>query len=580
MTKRTFQEIIQALIGLPEEQIQDVAEALFASTEQRPAVYWIYLAISGGIAYFGLVMNSTAVVIGAMLVSPLMTPLVQTGMAFAVGNPYLALRSLIRVFLSMVGVVVFAALTTMILPFEQITPEIAARTQPNVLDLLVALFCAVVASLTTARQAGDTISAAAGTAISIALVPPLCVMGFGLGILDGRIFLGSTLLFIANLSAIILVADLFFLLVGFAGVDVNLLEDKVLGEKQRSSRTYRFLKSLRLTERSAQRWAHLKVTLPVVFVMIVAVPLSTALSQVAWEVNAKKNINRVLSEFEKKFRILSREQTLEGRKVALRLAIVGDPEQKEQFTEDLKTAFRLAMGIEPGLAVDIIPSEEYVSRTFKTGSEFLSRLMETMSRESAITPPPSATAGILFHLQRELRSSLDKSVRWLNAQTPTPQYYDWRYDMDSRAGRITLFRIADEPLSEDALRLIAAAIGRDTGLDITVREQRLARVLSRFAYPAADATLARDMDAALQAIRDREGVRVAVRLKDPERTSESKSKAATVRMNERLLIYLRARVPESRLLVGDPGDAWEVTLAVQPDAAQRGPGGRARESAP
>ena len=579
--KRSVQRRLQDLIGLKEEHVQGVAEALFAATEQHPAVYWIYLAISAGIAFFGLVMSSTAVVIGAMLVSPLMTPLVQTGMAFAVGNLYLALRSIIRVFLSVAGVVVFATLTTAVLPFEQITPEIAARTQPNILDLLVALFCAVVASLTTARQAGDTISAAAGTAISIALVPPLCVMGFGLGILDGRVFLGSTLLFIANLSAIILVADLFFLLVGFAHVNVNILEDKVLEEKQRSSRTFRFLKSLRLTERSAQRWAHLKVALPLVFVLIVAVPLSTALSQVAWEVNTKKNINRVLSEFEKKYRILSREQTLVGRKVALKLTIVGDPEQKEKVEEDLKVTFRLVMGTEPSLAVDFIPSEEYVSKTFKTGSEFLGRLIETMSREPAMTTPPLTTAETLPQYQQELRDSLDRSVQWLNTQTPTPQYYDWRYDMDPRAVRITLFRIADEPLSEDALRLIASAIRRDTGLDITVSEQHLTRVTSRFSYPVADATLARDMNAAMETIRDREGVTVSVCLKNPERFKDKKARAATARMNERLLNYLRARIPERKLLVGEPGDVWEVTLVpIKPKTGPHDSVGQPRASAP
>ena len=85
-------------------------------------------------------------------------------------------------------------------------------------------------------------------------------------------------------------------------MDVILLEDKVLEEKQRSSRTLRFLKSLRLTERSAPRWANLKVPLPLVFVSIVAVPL-----------------------------FLSREQAFVGRKVALKLiTIVGDPEQKEE----------------------------------------------------------------------------------------------------------------------------------------------------------------------------------------------------------------------------------------------------------
>ncbi|HQP32247.1 MAG TPA: hypothetical protein PLB81_13050, partial [Deltaproteobacteria bacterium] len=132
----------------------------------------------------------------------------------------------------------------------------------------------------------------------------------------------------------------------------------------------------------------------------------------------------------------------------------------------------------------------------------------------------------------------------------------------------------------DALRLIASTIRRDTGLDITVIEQHLVRVLSRFSYPVADATLARDMDTAMETIRDREGVAVAVRLKDPERFKDGRSKAATARMNERLLAYLRARIPERQILIGEPGDAWEVMLVIQPGAGTRGPGGRARKSAP
>ncbi|MEN6475964.1 MAG: DUF389 domain-containing protein [Syntrophaceae bacterium] len=579
--KRSAQRRLQDLIGLPEDHVQGVAEGLFATTEQHPAVYWIYLAISAGIAFFGLVMNSTAVVIGAMLVSPLMTPLVQTGMAFAVGDLYLALRSLIRVFMSMAGVVFFAALTTMILPFEQITPEIAARTQPNILDLLVALFCAVVASLTTARQAGDTVSAAAGTAISIALVPPLCVMGFGLGIMDGRVFLGSTLLFIANLSAIILVADLFFLLVGFAHVEVNLLEEKVLGEKQRSSGTYRFVKSLRLADRKNPRWARLKVALPLVFVLIVAVPLSSALSQVAWEVNTKKNINRVLSEFEKKYRILSSQQTLVGRKVALRLTIVGDPGLKEKVVEDLKVTFRLVMGQEPNLVVDFIPSEEYVSKTLKTGSDFLGKLMETMRREPTLMAQQGPSTETLPQYEQELRRSLDKSVQWLNAQTPTPQYYDWDYRIAPRGGMLTLFRIADDPLNADELGLISAVIRRDTGLDIAVSEQRLKREISGFRYPVAEARLRRDMNTAMAQISDRPGIAVTVRLKDPERFRDTRARAITARMNETLLAYLRGRIPENRLLVGEPGDAWDVALVpIRQKTYPHNAGGQVRAPSP
>jgi uncharacterized hydrophobic protein (TIGR00271 family) len=562
--KRTMQKKMQRLIGMPEDRIQEVAEELFASTEQHPAVYWIYLAISAGIAFFGLVMSSTAVVIGAMLVSPLMTPLVQTGMAFAMGNLYLALRSLIRVILSTLGVVIFAVLTTVILPFEQITPEIAARTQPNALDLFVALFCAVVASLTTARQASDTVSAAAGTAISIALVPPLCVMGFGLGILDGHVFMGSTLLFIANLAAIILVSDLFFLLVGFARVNVSDLEEKVIGEREKTRLTYRFVKSLHIADRRALRWARLKIALPLFFVLAVALPLSNALSQVAWEVNTKKNINRVLSEFEKKYRILSRQQVIEGRKVSLRLTIVGDPEKREEVEEDLKVTLRTVMGEDPALSVDFIPLDEYVSRTFRTGSDFLNKLIATMERTAPILEATDrvASGGMAGH-EEAARKTLQKTLEWLNTQPPAPQYYSWRYAFDPGGAGLTLYRIADDPLTDQALGLIASTIQRDTGMVVSVLEERLPQTICRFRYPVLSSRLSKDMDGPLEMIRGHDAVTARIRLKDPQLFRNVRAREVTARMNEVLLAYVRSRLPGGRVIIEEPGDEWVVSLSLK-----------------
>jgi uncharacterized membrane protein len=105
---------LRRLIGIDSNDLQAIAETTYVSTEKFPINYWVYLIIiiSAGIAYFGLVMNSTAVVIGAMLVSPLMTPLVQVGMAFAMGNLYLAVKSMIKFLMSIVFVVLLAALTT------------------------------------------------------------------------------------------------------------------------------------------------------------------------------------------------------------------------------------------------------------------------------------------------------------------------------------------------------------------------------------------------------------------------------------------------------------------------------------
>ena len=91
----------------------------------------------------------------------------------------LVLRAALRVVLSVLLVVTGAALLVLALPFHEITSEIATRVAPTALDLLVAVFCALTAAYTTVRPGSDTTAAAAGTAIGIALVPPLCTVGFG-----------------------------------------------------------------------------------------------------------------------------------------------------------------------------------------------------------------------------------------------------------------------------------------------------------------------------------------------------------------------------------------------------------------
>src|SRR5688572_13990747 len=143
--------------------------------------YWLQLVVSIGIATLGLVLGSAAVIIAAMLVAPLMGPIIALAMGLATGTPFLVLRSLGRILLSVIVAVGGAALITVLLPFHELNGEIAARTYPTVLDLLTAGFCALAGVYASLRPGSDTAATAAGTSIGISLVPPLCASGFGLG---------------------------------------------------------------------------------------------------------------------------------------------------------------------------------------------------------------------------------------------------------------------------------------------------------------------------------------------------------------------------------------------------------------
>lgn len=158
---------------------------------------------SCAIATLGLLLNSVAVIIGAMLIAPLMGPIVLLGFAIAmtdVTHGISATKALV------IGVAI-ALLTSFIIvklaPFIPPTPEILARTQPNAFDLLVAVIAGLVGGYAMVRSEAGTV---AGVAISTALMPPLASAGYGLAIHSGPIFQGAFFLFLTNMVAIALSA--------------------------------------------------------------------------------------------------------------------------------------------------------------------------------------------------------------------------------------------------------------------------------------------------------------------------------------------------------------------------------------
>ncbi|MBV1918265.1 MAG: TIGR00341 family protein [Sphingomonadaceae bacterium] len=163
--------------------------------------YMLMCALSAGIATLGLLQSSIAVVIGAMLISPLMSPIAALGFGFASIDGD-RIRKAVRVVAVGAGIgILTAMLITWISPIRNATPEILARTQPTLLDLAIALFSGIAGGYATVIGKGGT---AIGVAIATALMPPLAVLGYGLGVLQIQFALGALLLFMTNLAAITL----------------------------------------------------------------------------------------------------------------------------------------------------------------------------------------------------------------------------------------------------------------------------------------------------------------------------------------------------------------------------------------
>ncbi|MEO8573933.1 MAG: DUF389 domain-containing protein, partial [Pyrinomonadaceae bacterium] len=209
---------IAALLGVENARKEGLYIELAQGSTLFDLVYWLQIVFSAGIATLGLVMNSPAVIIGAMLISPLMGPILAAGLALASGDLVLGIRSMTKIFFSAVAAVGFSVLLVIVLPFRELTSEISARTEPNTLDLFIALFSGAVGSIAVCRDVKGVATSIPGVAIAVALMPPLCVAGYGLGVMitfdasvGGRVAYGGGLLFLTNLVAITFTAMIIFL---------------------------------------------------------------------------------------------------------------------------------------------------------------------------------------------------------------------------------------------------------------------------------------------------------------------------------------------------------------------------------
>ncbi|MDX8553501.1 DUF389 domain-containing protein [Tenacibaculum sp. 1B UA] len=188
-------------------------EAIKSDISFKGATAWI-LICSIFVASIGLNANSTAVVIGAMLISPLMGPILGVGMSIAINDIDTLRKSLINLATMIVLSLLTAFLFFFIFPLREETSELLGRVRPDIRDVLIAFFGGL--ALIIARTKKGTIASVIfGVAIATALMPPLCTAGYGLAIGNFDYFLGAMYLFTINTIFIALATFLVLKLLGF-----------------------------------------------------------------------------------------------------------------------------------------------------------------------------------------------------------------------------------------------------------------------------------------------------------------------------------------------------------------------------
>ena len=239
--------------------IQEISEA------SEPGLrFYILVVVSTMIAGFGLTMNSTAVIIGAMLVAPLMTPIFGMALALIRGDAHLLGRASQAEIAGVAAAIAMGFVLGLIYPSLEPTPEMISRTQPQLFDLMVAIFSGFAGAYALVDE--KISPALPGVAIATAIVPPLANTGlcFAVGAYAGAV--GSFLLFFSNFLSILLVASVVFWFFGMTGQYQDLGKDVVIR----------------------------RFSLPVIGFFIVTVVLSNTLYKISLDRHLKSTITEVL----------------------------------------------------------------------------------------------------------------------------------------------------------------------------------------------------------------------------------------------------------------------------------------------
>ena len=470
---QTYRDRLAAQMGVDEQRKTEVYLEISQAATLRDTTYWLQIIFAAGIATLGLVLSSPAVIIGAMLISPLMGPILSLGLSLAAGDLILLARAIANLALSCSVAISFAILLIFTLPFKEATSEILARVQPNTLDLGVALFSGAIGAIAICRPIKGVVTSIPGVSIAVALMPPLCVVGFGIGVafslnwVEGsQIAKGGGLLFLTNLVAIAFSSALVFIALHLDTDQVReTVKDWEAGDReslavQNFLNRYSFLKLLRPIGSLPGRFLVATLT-----ILALLVPLSNAFGRLGEEVTQKQQQNALRRNatniWQARFsndpdgqlrssieRISITEQ---NQFVTLRLNVftskLYSAAEKEQYVQELAQK----LGKNP-------QQIQFVLTEVPTASNEILAKKEEVTLPVAIKPPS------LSELQFNLLQDLDTTIADLSLP-PRVQLLDYAMNTGkSQSLLLAITYLSDRQISTDAQALVIQDVKTRIGI--------------------------------------------------------------------------------------------------------------------
>jgi len=202
---------MSATLNLSEDAIKKIAANLFEKSKMDWRFY-LLLILSTIIVTLGLLLNNASIIIGGMLVTPLLTPILAFAFGIVILNSHVLWRSAKILIKSILIIFIFSFITTLLAPAADVQSEIISRTFINLSFFYVALAAGIAAAFAWARP--DLSESLPGIAISVALLPPLATAGIGLALWQNTLTFGGIKLFASNIIGIIIAAAFVFAIMG------------------------------------------------------------------------------------------------------------------------------------------------------------------------------------------------------------------------------------------------------------------------------------------------------------------------------------------------------------------------------
>ena len=571
-----FRDWLAQKMGVSPQRKAELYLELSKSTTLTDPSYWLQTLFAAGIATLGLVLNSPAVIIGAMLISPLMGPILAGGLALATGDVILGLRSALNMTLSCLLAVGFSFLLVTLLPFKEITNEIAVRTHPNTLDLAVAFFSGAIGSLAICKEIKGVVTSIPGVAIAVALMPPLGVAGYGIAVAlslnteEGmRVAMGGGLLFLTNLVAITFTAMIVFLLLH---IDVPSVKEQIEEWQKSDTESMKLRHTLaRLPGVAGAR--HIgslpgRLLMILIIILVILIPLSRSFNQLKSELSQQKKENRVrqlvTQTWQKEFGKLPTgetrsflDQTLvtdHSGKLTLQLRVLTSKPltsvEKDQFDRILEASLGRPKG---SLEIQIveIPTAAVAMRS------------RVVTADLPQLPPSVA------QLQTNLFERIDRAFAGLYLPPPA-QFVNYQLATRPSDGLdLTLSYLSDRDIEPDAQALIQQDVRNRLDLpEATVKLSRFPISLGQVLFRAGDSSLDRAsqemLDKAAGYLQQHRNLRLEILGNAGQGTQEDPTIQARITAI-RDYLSSRSQIAGERTVLkqeGENANAWTVNLRL------------------